>query len=102
MLLRWLSCGTGSVHIIGACPDCYATQGGLLLGTVATDHVGRISAECVDCGKSIDYYVDSSVEKIWKLDPVESRAIPLERRLAEQAESATVGEKGVSPLSHDS
>jgi hypothetical protein len=50
----------------------------LLLGTAATGYAGRISARCVDCGKSIDYYVDSTVEKIWKLDPVESKAIPRE------------------------
>jgi len=36
MTLRWLSCGTGSSHIVGTCPNCYATQGGLLLGTAAT------------------------------------------------------------------
>lgn len=78
MIMRWLSCGTGSVHIVGTCPDCYATQGGLLLGTAATGYAGRITAKCVDCGKTIDYYVDSSIEKIWKLDPVESKGVKLD------------------------
>jgi hypothetical protein len=31
----------------------------------------------VDCGKNIDYYVDASQEKIWKLDPVESKGVQL-------------------------
>jgi hypothetical protein len=78
MIMRWLSCGTGSVHIVGTCPDCYATQGGLLLGTAAAGFAGRISAKCVDCGKNIDYYIDASQEKIWKLDPVESRGVRVE------------------------
>jgi len=51
----------------------------LLLGTAAAGYAGRTTAKCVDCGKSIDYYVDSTVEKIWKLDPVESKAVPIER-----------------------
>jgi hypothetical protein len=77
MVMRWLSCGTESLHIIGTCPNCYATQGGLLLGTAANAYAGRITVRCVDCGMSADYYVDSTVEKIWKLDPVESKSIPL-------------------------
>ena len=77
MTMRWLSCGTESLHIVGTCPNCYATQGGLLLGTAATGYAGRTTVKCVDCGKSVDYYVDSTVEKIWKLDPVESRRVPL-------------------------
>ena len=79
MIMRWLSCGTGSVHIVGTCAGCYTTQGGLLLGTFATGYAGRISAKCIDCGKTIDYYVDSTVEKIWRLDPVESKRVPLEQ-----------------------
>jgi hypothetical protein len=59
MIMRWLSCGTGNMHIVGTCAGCYGTQGGLLLGTFATGYAGRISAKCVDCGKAIDYYVDS-------------------------------------------
>jgi len=79
MTLRWLSCGTESSHIIGTCPNCYATQGGLLLGTAATAYAGRITVRCVDCGMSVDYYVDSTVEKIWKLDPVESKRVPMDQ-----------------------
>jgi hypothetical protein len=79
MIMRWLSCGTGNMHIVGTCAGCYGTQGGLLLGTFATGYAGRISAKCVDCGKAIDYYVDSTVEKVWRLDPVESKRVPLEQ-----------------------
>jgi hypothetical protein len=79
MMMRWLSCGTGNMHIVGTCAGCYGTQGGLLLGTFATGYAGRISAKCVDCGKAIDYYVDSTVEKVWRLDPVESKRVPLEQ-----------------------
>lgn len=79
MMMRWLSCGTGNMHIVGTCAGCYGTQGGLLLGTFATGYAGRVSAKCVDCGKAADYYVDSSVEKVWRLDPVESKRVPLEQ-----------------------
>jgi len=77
MMMRWLSCGTGNVHIVGTCPDCYATQGGLVLGTAASGYAGRVTAKCVDCGKNIDYYIDAGQEKIWKLDPVESKGVQL-------------------------
>jgi hypothetical protein len=50
----------------------------LLLGTAAAGFAGRISAKCVDCGKNIDYYIDAAQEKIWKLDPVESRGVRVE------------------------
>lgn len=79
MIMRWLSCGTGSIHIVGTCPQCYATKGGLLLGTAATGYAGRISTKCLECGKMIDYYVESAVEKIWKLEPMDSKGIHLDR-----------------------
>ncbi|RLC96091.1 MAG: hypothetical protein DRI40_04110 [Chloroflexi bacterium] len=78
MNLRWLVCGAGNLHIVGPCPECYATQGGLLLGTVASTFKGRIPARCVDCGKVIDYYVDAQEEKIWKLEPVEAKGLRVE------------------------
>jgi hypothetical protein len=78
MQLRWLVCGQGNVHIVGPCPDCYATEGGLLLGTVASTYKGRISANCVDCGKIVDYYVDASEGRIWKLEPVDAKGMHVE------------------------
>lgn len=75
MIMRWLACGGGHIHILGTCPDCYATQGGLLIGTVATTHKGRVTALCVDCGKAVDYYVDAKDEKMWKLEPIEARGV---------------------------
>ena len=73
MVMRWLVCGAGSIHIVGPCPDCYASQGGLLLGTIATTYKGRVAAKCLDCGKSLDFYVDAQEEKIWKLEPIEAK-----------------------------
>ena len=78
MNMRWLLCGAGSLHIVGPCPDCYATQGGLLLGTTASTYRGRVSATCLDCGKVVDYYVDSQEEKIWLLQPIESKGARVE------------------------
>jgi hypothetical protein len=49
------------------------------LGTAASGYAGRITATCVDCGKSEDYYVDATVQKMWKLDPVESKRVPPEQ-----------------------
>lgn len=78
MTMRWLECGAGSIHIVGPCPDCYATQGGLLLGTAAGTYRGRLTARCIDCGKAIDYYVDSPEGRIWMLQPIESKGARLE------------------------
>jgi hypothetical protein len=44
----------------------------------------------------MDYYVDAAVEKIWNMNPVESKGISPEQWLAEQAESTTVEERGLS------
>ena len=77
MTIHWLSCGSESLHVMGTCPNCYAREGGLLLGTAATGYAGRITATCADCGKSVDYYVDATVQKLWKLDPVESKSVTL-------------------------
>jgi hypothetical protein len=77
--MRWLECGSGSVHIVGPCPECYATQGGLILGTVSGTYRGRITAKCLDCGKTIDYYVDATEGKIWRLDEVEAKGGKIER-----------------------
>ncbi len=62
----------------------------MLLGTAATGYAGRITATCVDCGKSVDYYVDANVQKIWELDPVESKGISPEQKLAEQERGTAV------------
>jgi len=75
MKLRWLVCGGGNLHIVGPCPSCYSTQGGMILGTVASTFKGRISAKCVDCTTIVDYYVDANEEKIWKLEPVEAKGM---------------------------
>lgn len=78
MTMRWLECGAGSIHIVGPCPDCYTAQGGLLLGTAASTYRGRLTARCIDCGKAIDYYVDSPEGRIWLLQPIESKGARLE------------------------
>ncbi len=74
MVMRWLECSGGSVHIAGPCPNCYASQGGLLMGTVSGAYKGRVTAKCVDCGTVIDYYVDAAEGKIWRMEAVETKA----------------------------
>jgi transcription elongation factor Elf1 len=76
--IHWILCGSESLHILGTCPNCYATESGLLMGTTVTGYAGRITVTCVDCGKSVDYYVDAAVQKVWKLDPVESKRVSSE------------------------
>lgn len=73
MIMRWLTCGGGNVHIVGPCPFCFETIGGLLMGTVSKNQKGRTTARCLDCGKSMDYYVDAQEERIWRLEPVEAK-----------------------------
>ena len=73
--VHWISCGSESLHIIGTCPNCYATNAGLILGTTTTGYAGRITATCVECAMMVDYFVDSTIQRIWKMDPVESRKV---------------------------
>ena len=76
--MRWLECGVGNVHLIGPCPECYETRGGLLVGTEANNYTGRVTTLCIDCGKEVDYYIDSHEKKVWKLEPIESKGAHLE------------------------
>jgi len=69
--VRWFVCQVGNLHVTGPCPDCYASQGGLLGGTLLTKDRGRVTTKCANCGKTVDYYVDSLEEKSWRLEPVE-------------------------------
>lgn len=78
MIMRWLACSAGSVHIVGPCPECYAKEGGLIMGTVTLTYSGRVTGKCLDCNKAIDYYVDANEEKIWRLDPVEAKGMRVE------------------------
>ena len=80
MTMRWLECGSGSIHVVGPCPDCYATQGGLLMGTVASSYKGRVTAKCLDCSRIVDYYVDAQEEMIWRLEPVEAKGARVEAK----------------------
>ena len=73
MVMRLIACEAGHVHIIGPCPHCYYAQGGLLLGTVANDYKGRVHTICMDCGVTIDYYIDAKEEKLFKLESVEAK-----------------------------
>ena len=57
MVMRWLMCGLGNMHIIGPCAGCESSRGGVILGTVGYAFRGVVTAKCVDCGKSVDYYV---------------------------------------------
>ena len=65
MIMRWLSCGTRSMHIVGTCPDCLCHPGPAAvwerppLGTPAGFRPSVSTAV-----ESIDYYIDSTVEKI--------------------------------------
>ena len=64
--LRWLVCEDGDVHIVGPCPRCFQSSGGMLIGTSETATGGITRAECADCGETIDYYVDPENQQIWK------------------------------------
>lgn len=76
MVMRWVACGTGHVHILGPCPECHDAQGGLLFGTVVNTYKGRVRTICLDCEKKIDYYTDAKEEKLWMLESVETKGSP--------------------------
>jgi len=70
MRMHWLTCGAGKLHIIGSCPRCSLSQGGLLVGTVACTYKGVTTAKCADCAKTVDYYVDADRQLILHLEAV--------------------------------
>ena len=78
MIMHWLMCAAGSVHIVGPCPVCYAKEEGLIMGTVTMTYAGRVTARCIDCNRVVDYYVDANEEKIWKMEPMEANGTRLE------------------------
>lgn len=73
MTVRLLSCGMGNVHLVVSCYNCYASGGGLMIGTAANTHKGRLTVECMDCGAAADYFIDARKKKTWKLEPVEAK-----------------------------
>jgi len=78
MAIRWLECGAGNLHIVGPCPRCGESRGGLVLGTVAGTYKGRVTARCTDCAEAVDYYVDAHEGRIWSLEPVEVKGVRAE------------------------
>ena len=71
MSVRCLECGGGNLHIVGPCPYCESTKGGLLVGTIAGTYKGLVMARCAECGKGVDYYVDAHQGRVWKLEEIE-------------------------------
>jgi hypothetical protein len=78
MVMRWLACSAGSVHIFGPCPESHAKEEGLIMATIPLTYTGRVTARCLDCNKAVDYYVDANEEKIWRLVPVEAKGMRIE------------------------
>jgi hypothetical protein len=70
MTLYWLECGGGNVHVVGPCPYCEATDGGVVIGTVSGSYKGVATANCADCGKTVDYYIDAVQGRVWSLASV--------------------------------
>ena len=70
--MRYLNCGLVHIHIIGPCPYCFTTQDGLLIGTVNVNYKGVVTAKCMNCSKTGDFYVDAQEKKIWKMELIEA------------------------------
>jgi hypothetical protein len=66
----------GSIHLLSFCPNCYESKGGLLIGTVSSNHKGKTTVECVMCGKTVDCYVEAAEGKVWSLESQEARGYP--------------------------
>ncbi len=75
MVMRWLECSGGNIHLVGPCPTCFEQGGGLIVGTVSSSYKGRITAKCFDCGEMQDYYVDAQEGKVWKLEEIEAKGL---------------------------
>ena len=59
MTMHWFTCGADKLHIIGYCPRCSSSQGGVLVGTVSCTHRGVTTAKCTKCAETVQYYVDA-------------------------------------------
>ena len=97
MFVYWLECEGGHIHVAASCPDCSASQDGLLLGTLAVKAEGRIPARCPDCGAVVDYYIEVYDRKLWKLEPVEIVRSVIPRQAVTSARAVAVATGVVSP-----
>ena len=59
MTMHWFTCGPDRLHIIGYCPRCSSSQGGVLIGTVSDTHTGVTAAKCIKCAETVEYYVNA-------------------------------------------
>jgi len=59
MTMHWFTCGPDKLHIIGYCPRCSSSQGGVLVGTVSDTHTGVTKAKCTKCAETVEYYVNA-------------------------------------------
>ena len=69
-ILRWMACQHGDVHVVGPCPRCFHTSGGMLLGSSLAAHGGITTAKCTECGETIDYFVDPQQQQMWKAEAI--------------------------------
>lgn len=87
MPMRWIKCPAvpagGNIHLIGPCPNCSDSKGGLLIGTVSGSFKGRITAECLECGTVVDFYIEAEEGNVWRLEPVEAKG-PLAPRASSE------------------
>lgn len=49
-------------------PQC---EKGLLVGAIGSQHIGIVSAGCIDCDNAMDFYVHSGEHKAWLMQPIE-------------------------------
>ncbi|MFC1925743.1 hypothetical protein ACFLW2_03485 [Chloroflexota bacterium] len=72
-IVRLASCIAGNLHLIATCPRCHSKTGGLLFTTVPMAFIGATTARCIDCGHTIDYYIDTMENRAWVMEAIEAR-----------------------------
>lgn len=68
--VRLLPLGGNQALLVARCPQSQCERG-LLVGPIGSQHIGIVSANCIDCDNSMDFYVHSGERKAWLMVPLD-------------------------------
>ncbi|MEK7681752.1 MAG: hypothetical protein AAB369_02870 [Chloroflexota bacterium] len=68
--VRLLPMGGNQSLLVARCTQ-KACERGLIVGPIGSQHIGIVSASCIDCDNSMDFYVHSGERKVWLMVPLD-------------------------------
>lgn len=68
MRIRMLPLAGNQSLLVAKCIQCGT---GLLVGAIGSQHIGIVSAGCIDCDNTLDFYIHSGEHKAWLMQPID-------------------------------